>query len=170
MASLLYFHSLLNLQIVFFSTNMKYTNSNTHSSKTRKYRIQSYKEKSEGDNKQYCIKIWFTHPAFPDSYHKKPGTNKCLKQHTPSASNLGFSQTVFWNRYCNKPSFNKFKMCTKQCLLILDLAEAVSDDGNYHKAKLTPPLTFRKGPMLWDTHEAILCEIFSSLRLLHRAS
>ena len=53
MASLLHLHSPLNLQIVFFNTNMKYTNSsNTHSSKTHKYRIQSYKEKPEGDCKQ----------------------------------------------------------------------------------------------------------------------
>jgi len=61
-------------------------------------------------------------------------------------------------------------MCTKQCLLILDLAEAVSGVGNYHRAKLTPTLTFRKGPVVWGTHEATLCEIFSSLLLLHCAS
>jgi hypothetical protein len=43
-------------------------------------------------------------------------------------------------------------MCTKQCLLILDLAEAVSDDGNYHRVKLTPTLMCEKGPKVWGTH------------------
>jgi len=62
-------------------------------------------------------------------------------------------------------------MCTKQCLLNLDLAEAVSDDGNYHRVKLTPTLMSKKGPMVWGTHhEATLCEIFSSLLLLHHSS
>ena len=38
-------------------------------------------------------------------------------------------------------------MCIKQYLLILDLAEAVSDDGNYHRVKLTLTLMCEKA--LW---------------------
>jgi len=56
-------------------------------------------------------------------------------------------------------------------LTILDLAEAVSDDGNYHGLKLTHTLMCKIVPKLWGTHhEATLCEIFSSLLLLLRAS